>query len=72
MWQDAPYPLDAEHTTPSRAAVDDLELEPTRRLGDDQGLGRRESTELASPAIEEAPPDGTRLAALPVSVLLVR
>jgi hypothetical protein len=41
---------------PRRAAIDDLELEPTRRVGDDEGLACRHSPELASLTIEEAPP----------------
>jgi hypothetical protein len=36
------------------AAVDDLELEPTHGVGDDQGAGCRESAELAGPTAEEA------------------
>ena len=54
--QDARYALDTEHTAPPRAAVDDLELEPTQRVGDDESLGRRESADLAGPTAEEAPP----------------
>ena len=49
--------LDVEnHTAPPRAAVDDLELELARRVGDNEGLGRRESRDLAGRAAEEAPP----------------
>ena len=48
--------LDAEYTASPRAAVDDLELEPTRHVGDDEGLGRCQSAELAGSTIEEAPP----------------
>ena len=54
--QDARYALDTENTASPRAAVDDLELEPTQRVGDDEGLGRRESRDLAGRAAEEAPP----------------
>ena len=60
IWQDAEYALDAEHTAPSRAAVGGLELEPTRRVGDDEGLGRRESADLAGSTVEEAPALGMR------------
>ena len=33
-----------------------MELERTQRVGDDEGLGRGESADLAGPSVEEAPP----------------
>ena len=48
--------MDVESTTPSWAAVGDLELEPTRRVGADEGLGHGESADLVGPTAEEAPP----------------
>ena len=48
--------MDTEHPAPPRAAVDDLELEPTPCVGDDEGLGPRESADLVGPTAEEAPP----------------
>jgi hypothetical protein len=50
------HALDAAKPTPPRAAVDDLELEPTACFGDDESLGGRESADLADLAIEEAAP----------------
>jgi hypothetical protein len=52
MWQDVPDALDAQNPAAASAAIDNLELEPTRRVGDDEGLGDGGSTELARPASE--------------------
>ena len=51
-----PYALDAENAAPSRAAVDDLELEPARCVGDHEGVGPRGQADLAGAAAEEAAP----------------
>ena len=55
--------LDTQNTAPSRAAIDDLELEPARCVRDDEGVGRRQSADVVSRAAEEAPP--TALGPLP-------
>jgi hypothetical protein len=56
IWQDVRDAWDAANPAPSRAAVDDLELEPTRCVGHDEGLEHRESAGLAVLTSEEAPP----------------
>jgi hypothetical protein len=55
--------LDTQNAAPSWAAIDDLDLEPARSVGDDAGVGRRQSADLVSRAAEEAPP--TALGPLP-------
>jgi hypothetical protein len=52
-----PYALDTQDPAPPPAAVDDVELEPAPRVGDDPGLGRGQSADLVGRAAQEASPE---------------